>query len=96
MNPEQTLNPSTARYLLRVEGVNLAHFVFDTRNLNGTRGGSLLLLDAIEEIKKKIETARFKKANTKDLEALNGLELLFRSHTALWVQIEELWEYALP
>ena len=33
-------------YLLRVEGVNLARFVFDTRDLNTIRGAGILLLDA--------------------------------------------------
>ena len=35
------------KYLLRIEGVNLNHFVFDTRDLSTVRGGSLLLLAAI-------------------------------------------------
>jgi hypothetical protein len=35
------------KYLLRIEGVNLANFVFDTRDLSTARGGSLLLLDAV-------------------------------------------------
>lgn len=38
------------KYLLRVEGVNLSSFVFDTRDLSTARGGSLLLLDAIPEV----------------------------------------------
>jgi hypothetical protein len=33
---------------LRVEGVNLSAFVFDTRDLSTARGGSLMLLDAVE------------------------------------------------
>jgi len=37
-------------YLLRIEGVNLANFVLDTRDLSTARGGSLLLLDAIPEV----------------------------------------------
>ncbi len=39
-------------FYLRVEGVNLANFVYDTLDLSTTRGGGLLLLEAIERIKK--------------------------------------------
>lgn len=35
-----------ARFYLRLEGVNLDNFVYDTTNLSAVRGGSLLLLDA--------------------------------------------------
>gem|GEM_PF-1506530 len=45
-------------YYLRAEGVNLGNFVYDTGDLATIRGGSLLLLDAMdivaEEIEKKI------------------------------------------
>ena len=34
------------KYLLRIEGVNLDRFVFDTRDLSTIRGAGLLLLDA--------------------------------------------------
>jgi hypothetical protein len=37
-------------HYLRVEGVNLGHFVFDTRDLSTIRGGSLLLLQAIPKV----------------------------------------------
>ncbi|MCB1041160.1 MAG: hypothetical protein KDA94_16740, partial [Acidimicrobiales bacterium] len=37
-------------YLLRIEGVNLDDFVFDTRNLSTVRGGSLLLLEIVSQI----------------------------------------------
>lgn len=40
-------------YYLRVEGVNLSNFVYDTQDLNTIRGGGLLLLNSIEELKKK-------------------------------------------
>lgn len=40
----------TTTHYLRVEGVNLGNFVFDTRDLSTIRGGSLLLLDAIEDV----------------------------------------------
>ncbi|MDO5691287.1 MAG: hypothetical protein Q4G70_02260 [Pseudomonadota bacterium] len=37
-------------YYLRVEGVNLSNFVFDTDQLSVIRGGSLLLLHAIKKV----------------------------------------------
>jgi hypothetical protein len=43
-------------HLLRVEGVNLANFVFDTRDLSTARGGSLLLLDAIPVLIKTLKS----------------------------------------
>jgi len=36
-----------SEWLLRVEGVNLDNFVYDTQDLSTARGGGLLLLDAI-------------------------------------------------
>ncbi|HHJ20679.1 MAG TPA: hypothetical protein ENJ84_12795 [Gammaproteobacteria bacterium] len=41
-------------YYLRVEGVNLGSFVNDTNDLATIRGGSLLLLEAMEDIVEKI------------------------------------------
>lgn len=43
--------PPTAEYLLRLEGVNLGHFVLDTNDLSTIRGGSLLLLHAPRRVK---------------------------------------------
>ena len=40
----------TPTHYLRVEGVNLSHFVFDTRDLSTTRGAGLLLLNAVDEV----------------------------------------------
>jgi hypothetical protein len=40
------------RYYLRVEGVNLNNFVYDTNDLSTIRGGSLILLDSIEYLSK--------------------------------------------
>lgn len=37
-------------FYLRVEGVNLANFVYDTLDLSTTRGGGLLLLEAISGV----------------------------------------------
>jgi hypothetical protein len=41
---------ATGPFLLRIEGVNLNSFVYDTQNLSTIRGGSLLLLDEVEGI----------------------------------------------
>lgn len=46
--------------LLRIEGVNLSQFVFDTRDLSTIRGGSLRLLDAIPLVKRFLEESGFK------------------------------------
>jgi hypothetical protein len=43
-------------FYLRVEGVNLDTFVYDTFDLSTTRGGGLLLLEAIEKIKEKFQS----------------------------------------
>lgn len=40
---------STTAHLLRVEGVNLGAFVFDTRDLSTVRGASLMLLAAVDD-----------------------------------------------
>jgi len=47
-NPESASDRDAATYL-RVEGVNLSAFVFDTRDLSTNRGGSLMLLNAVDE-----------------------------------------------
>lgn len=41
-------------HYLRIEGVNLANFVLDTRQLSVIRGGGLKLLQAIEDIEKQV------------------------------------------
>ncbi len=43
------------KYYLRVEGVNLDNFVYDTANLSVIRGGGLLLLDAPGKVRKWLE-----------------------------------------
>ena len=43
-------------YYLRVEGVNLSNFVYDTKDLSCIRGGGLLLLDAIDRVQKQLES----------------------------------------
>lgn len=42
-------------YYLRVEGVNLGSFVYDSSDLASIRGGGLLLLNAIDEIEEKLK-----------------------------------------
>lgn len=44
------------KFYLRMEGVNLANFVYDTKDLSTIRGGSLLLLDAVE---RQVRTKQF-------------------------------------
>src|SRR5260370_41135890 len=39
-------------WFLRIEGVNLNNFAYDVHDLSTTRGGGLLLLRAIERVKK--------------------------------------------
>ena len=42
--------------LLRIEGVNLDEFVFDTQDLSTIRGGGLLLLDVAREVQRYLES----------------------------------------
>lgn len=46
-----------ALYYLRVEGVNLSNFVYDTQDLSTVRGGSLMLLHAIDRVKERISSS---------------------------------------
>lgn len=48
----------TPTHYLRVEGVNLARFVFDTRDLSTIRGGGLLLLEAAKSTAKSLLASR--------------------------------------
>ena len=45
-------------FLLRMEGVNLSNFVFDTQDLSTIRGGGLLLLDAALRVEEMSSTTR--------------------------------------
>ncbi len=47
-----------ATFHLRVEGVNLSSFLFDCQDLSTVRGGSLLLLDAVERVSRRPELQR--------------------------------------
>ncbi|BDI05762.1 hypothetical protein [Sphaerotilus microaerophilus] len=53
-NPATPAAPATStsgsRWLLRVEGVNLANCIDDTEDLSTRRGGSLMLLQAVETL----------------------------------------------
>ena len=42
----------STRYYMRVEAVNLSHFVYDTHDISTIRGGSYILLEAINRIAK--------------------------------------------
>lgn len=46
-------------YYLRMEGVNLANFVYDTQSLNVVRGGGLLLLYAVEYLQQELSGKGF-------------------------------------
>ena len=43
------------KHYIRVEAVNICNAIADTNNISIIRGGSLLLKQAIEDIKKKFE-----------------------------------------
>lgn len=43
------------KFFLRLEGVNISNFVYDTQDLNTVRGGGLLLLDSIEMVWEKFK-----------------------------------------
>lgn len=45
-------------YYLRVEGVNLSLFIYDTNDLNTIRGGGLLLLNAMNRISHKLNNLK--------------------------------------
>lgn len=51
-------------YYLQVQGVNLSNFIFDTADLSTIRGGSLLLLDSIDSIPKRITSAKLEPITT--------------------------------
>lgn len=46
------------KYYLRMEGVNLSNFVYDTQDLSTVRGGGLLLLDAVDRVEKYLKTEK--------------------------------------
>jgi hypothetical protein len=52
------------KFYLRIEGVNLANFVYDSQDLSTVRGGSLLLLDAIEEVRQNIPSVQLDAVTT--------------------------------
>ena len=54
-------------YYLRVEGVNLGNFVYDTSDLATIRGGSLLLLDAVDLVEEEIQKQLKKELSAAEL-----------------------------
>src|SRR3989338_4755458 len=46
------------KYYLRMEGVNLSNFVYDTQDLSTVRGGGLLLLGAVTRIQDKFSVLK--------------------------------------
>lgn len=57
-------------YYLRVEGVNLGNFVNDTNDLATIRGGSLLLLEAMELVEETI-VQEIPSTDASDVDSLN-------------------------
>jgi len=49
-------------FYLRIEAVNLSHFINDTNDLSTTRGGSLLLLEAMDKVEDIIKNNSPKKS----------------------------------
>jgi hypothetical protein len=47
-----------SKYYLRIEAVNLSNFIEDTQDLSTIRGGSLLLLNAVDEIPNELTSLR--------------------------------------
>lgn len=47
------MTSANVKYYLRIEGVNLSNFVYDTQDLSTSRGGGLLLLHAVKQIEEK-------------------------------------------
>ncbi len=52
------------KYYLRLEGVNLANFVYDTQDLSTIRGGGLLLLDSIDMVQEKVKSVNLNAIST--------------------------------
>jgi len=52
------MNSSSSEWYLRIEAVNLDHSVYDTNDISTIRGGSSLLLDAVQKIAEKPELKR--------------------------------------
>ena len=55
-------------FYLRVEAVNLSHFINDTNDLSTIRGGSLLLLEAMEKVEGIIKNNSPKKIRPEEIE----------------------------
>lgn len=47
-----------SHYYLKIEGINLVNFVYDTNDLSTIRGGGLLLLDMPDFVRKEIKTTK--------------------------------------
>ncbi|MGQ0594712.1 MAG: hypothetical protein ACT4QB_19380 [Gammaproteobacteria bacterium] len=47
------MTSANVKYYLRIEGVNLSNFVYDTQDLSTSRGGGLLLLQAVKQVEEK-------------------------------------------
>jgi hypothetical protein len=77
-----------AKFLVRIEGVNLRNFVEDTQDLNTIRGGGLILLDAIEKIQRKFPL--LKKISTGASSGLFEFEATDQEVTKIRSSIDDL------
>ncbi|MCI5126417.1 MAG: hypothetical protein D3925_18550, partial [Candidatus Electrothrix sp. AR5] len=75
-------------YYLRVEGVNLSNFVMDTNDLSTVRGGSLMLLRAMDQVEEVIQKALIK--SFAPVSTGNVEEILAQLQTELTDTLEQL------
>jgi len=52
------------KYYLRIEGVNLSNFVYDTEDLSTVRGGGLLLLNSIDMVRDNVKLVELNAIST--------------------------------
>src|SRR6266850_5757832 len=48
-----------AKFYLRLEGVNISNYVFDTKDLSTIRGGGLILLNSIKDVENEFNQLNF-------------------------------------
>ena len=58
------------KYYLRIEGVNLDNFIFDTQDLSTIRGGSLMLIEAPEKVEKWLKEYSKTNTNIEDIKVI--------------------------
>lgn len=99
---EQRANAAPISHLLRMEGVNLDAFLLDTQDLSTIRGGSLLILEAVDAVRdhllRELGKARFEVISTGASIGLFGLALTDSgpAPTALRDQVAKLLQTVQP